>query len=111
MHYHTAVELSPAQSFLSKINTRINTRNKRETVMIFTDAIEAYGLGLKKKDLYKAYEKAGSKFRGQLAHIFVMLFEDDDDQAEPVPDFDLIVIGEIECILNQFGSETTFEDY
>ena len=60
----------------------VNMSSKKEKVLIYPDAIEQYGLGLKKRDLQKAYEKAGTVFKGQLAHTFVMLFDEDDEQEE-----------------------------
>ena len=38
-------------------------------------------MDLTKQDLEKAYQKAGNAFKGQMAHIFVMLFDDDDDDT------------------------------
>ena len=76
---------------------------KKEKVLIYPDAIEQYGLGLKKNDLQKAYKKAGSAFRGQLAHMFVMLFDEDDEQEE---EEEIDEVAMEEEVLNQGGKDS-----
>ena len=56
----------------------VDTRSRSEKVLIYPDAIEKYGLRLERKDLDKAYERAGRSFPGQLAHQFVMLFDEEE---------------------------------
>ena len=58
----------------------VNTTDRSEKVLIYADAVSKYGLRLEREDLAKAYTKAGNNFYGQLAHLFVILFDDDDQE-------------------------------
>ncbi len=71
--------ISRPMMHIKKSVAPVNTRPLQS--FTFTDAVSRFSNLLKKDELKTAYERAGMAFRGQLSQTFVVLKEEDQDDA------------------------------
>jgi hypothetical protein len=79
-------DLAYVVSFISRpvmhIKLKNDLANKPSKSYTFIDAVKQYGSRLNKTDLQAAYAKAGKAFSGQLEQNFVVLKEQDSEEAQ-----------------------------